>query len=139
MSHIEHARFRDGEWVLAAVGLLAALLLSCSRPGDIEVSAGAPLTAPVTAPRGEVSSFQGSVASIDVHSGELVVAVQIVWTPVLKADRHDRRVVLGPHTRWEPPGNGPAALRAGDQVQVEGERTPDDRWQARTVQLFDVD
>lgn len=139
MSNVEHPRLRDGEWLLAAVGLLAALLVGCSRTGTVEVSAAAPPTVPVTAPSGDVETFQGSVASLDTANGMLVVAVQIVWTPVLKADPHERRVAIGPQTRWEPLGNGMAALRVGDEVQVEATSGPDGTWRARKVSLFDID
>ena len=131
---------RGGEGnVLLAAGLLAALLVSCSRAGTVEVSAAGSPSAPVTALEGDVSTFQGEVTSIDVVSGEVVVAVQIVWTPVLKADPHERRVVVGSGTRWEPIGNGLASLHVGDPIQVDAARSPDGRWRARTVQLFDLD
>ncbi len=139
MSNVEHQRFREGEWVLAAVGLLVALLVSCSRPSVVEVSAAAPPRAPATAPAGDVETFQGSLTSIDRGSGELVVAVRMIWAPVLKADRHDRRVLLAPQTRWEPAGNGIAGLYVGDEVQVEAAAGPDGTWQARKISLFDID
>ena len=139
MSNVKHQRFREAEWVLAAVGVLAALLVSCSRPSVVEVSAAAPPTTAVTAPAGDVETFHGAVASIDRGRGELVVAVQMIWAPVLKADRHDRRVVLGPQTRWEPAGNGLAGLYVADEVQIEATVGPDGTWQARKISLFDID
>lgn len=139
MSNVEHAKFRDGDLLLAAVGLLAALLVSCSRVDTVEVSAAAPPKPPVTAADRPGSTFQGSVASIDLDAGELVVAVQIVWAPVLEADRHDRRVVVSPSTQWEPGPSGLASLHLGDEVQVEAVGGPDGAWLASKVSLFDID
>ena len=139
MSHVEHARVRQGEWLLAAVGLLASLLVSCSRADSVEVRASAPPPATAASPAGPGASFQGAVTEIDLEREELGVAVRIEWTPVLKAVREDRRVAVGPETRWEPAGAGLAMLHAGDEVQVEAVSRPDGTWRARQVQLFDID
>jgi hypothetical protein len=138
MSNTQHSRVRDGDWLLLAVGVLAALLVSCSRANSVEVRSAAP-PAPVTAPPGDIEAFQGSVASIDMATAELQVAVQIVWAPVLRAERSQRLVVAGPQTRWEPLGNGIAGLHVGDEVQVEATSGADGRWHAVTISLFDID
>jgi hypothetical protein len=78
------------------------------------------------------------VAAFDRDAGHLLVAVQMVWTPVMKADRHDRQVVVDPQTRWDP-GSGGRELAIGDEVQVEAEDPVDGRWRAVRVQLLDID
>ncbi len=139
MSNVEHSRFRRGERLLAAVGLFAALLVGCSR-ATVEVSASASLPpAPPPTAAGPTESFQGAVASIDLVAEELLVDVQILWAPVIKADRHERRVTVSPQTRWEPSATSLALLREGDEVQVEAVSAPDGTWEARQVQLFDID
>lgn len=140
MFNVEHGKSRRSERVLAAVGLCAALLVGCSRSSTVEVSASAavPPGPPPTA-AGPTETFQGSVAAIDVTAEELVMDVQIVWAPVLKAERGDRRVALGPQTSWEPAGITLALLRVGDEIQVEAAMGPDGTWEARQVQLFDID
>jgi hypothetical protein len=126
--------------VLAAVGLCAALLAGCSRATTVEVSASASVPpAPPPTAAGPAETFQGAVASIDTTNKELVVDVQIVWAPVLKAERGERRVALAPQTRWEPAGTTLALLRLGDEVQVEAVIGPDGIWEARQLQLFDID
>ncbi len=139
MSNMEHRGVRQGEWVLAAVGLLAALLVSCSRVDNVEVSASGlpPASSTATGEPGE--RFQGAVAAVDAAADHFVLAVRIVWTPVLKAAQEDRQVIVGPQTRWVPSTAGAAQLRVGEDVQVEAVSLPDGTWQARTVQLFDVD
>ena len=140
MSSVEHSRFRRRERVLVAAGLFAALLVGCSRASTVEVSASAPLPpAPPPTTAGPSESFQGAVTAIDLVAGEVVVDVQIVWAPVIKADRHERRVTVDPQTRWEPSTNTLAVLRNGDEIQVEAVGAPDGTWQARRVQLFDID
>ena len=140
MSNVEHGKSRRGERVLAAVGLCAVLLAGCSRTNTVEVSASASLPpAPPPTAAGPAETFQGALAAVDVANEELVVDVQIVWAPVLKAERGERRVALGPQTRWEPAGTTLALLRVGDEVQVEAVIGPDGIWEARQLQLFDID
>lgn len=121
------------------VVLLPALLAACGGRPDVQVKAAAAPPAGAVAPASPLSSFQGTVASVDAAAREFVVAVQIVWAPVLKSDRHDRRVLVEDDTRWEPPPGGIALLHAGDEVQVQAEELADGRWRAHQVQLFDVD
>ena len=140
MSIVEDSRFRRGHQVIAAVGLLAALLVGCSRATTVEVSAsGSVPSAPPPTTAGPTESFQGAVKAIDLAAGELVVDVQIVWAPVIKAERQERRVAVGPQTRWEPLRTTLALLGPGDEVQVEAVLGPDGTWEARQVQLFDID
>ena len=142
MSNMEHRGVRQGEWLLVAVGLglLATLLVGCSRGDGVEVSAGGiPPVPSTTAPAVPGEKFQGSVASVDVNREEFVVAVEIVWTPVLKATQEDRPVTVDAQTRWATGAGGLAELRAGEAVQVEAVSLPDGTWRARQVQLFDVD
>ncbi len=140
MSNVDHRRVRRRERVLVAAGLFVALLAGCSRASDVEVSASASLPpAPPPTTAGPAESFQGAVTSIDVAAGEFVVGVHIVWAPVIKADPHERRVTVGPQTRWQPSQTSLALLRAGDEVQVEAVSAPDGTWEARQVQLFDID
>ena len=136
MSNVHHAKWRESGRMLAAAGLLAALLVGCRGSGSVEVSAaGLP---PVS--NGELgSTFQGSIASVDLATGEFVVAVQIVWTPVLKADRHERRVVVDAGPRWVPAEASVSQLRVGDNVQTKALATADDRWRALEVIVVDVD
>ena len=140
MSNVEHGKSRRGERVFAAIGLCAALVAGCSRANTVEVSASASLPpAPPPTAAGPAETFEGAVAAIDTASEELVVDVQIVWAPVLKAERGARRVALGPQTRWEPAGTALAVLRVGDEVQVDAVIGPDGIWEARQLQLFDID
>ena len=140
MSNVDHRRVRRGQRMLVAVGLSAVLLAGCGRASTVEVSASGSLPpAPPSTAGGPTESFQGAVASIDPVTNELVVNVQIVWAPVIKADRHERRVAVGPQTRWQPAATGLDLLRVGDEVQVEAVSRPDGTWEARQVQLFDID
>jgi hypothetical protein len=82
------------------------------------------------------STFQGSVTAIDSEAGLIVVAVRIVWAPVMEARPHERRVSVDTATRWEPEVS---QLLVGDEVQVEAEDATDGTWRATRVQLFDID
>ena len=137
MSDVGRAKSRRATRPLLAIALLSSFAVGCGRGQPVEAGAGG-LPPPVAAPPAPTSSFQGAVAAYDRDAGDLVVAVQIVWTPVLKADRHDRRVVVDAHTRWEP-ASGQGDLAIGDEVQVEGEGPVDGRWRAVRVQLLDID
>lgn len=127
------ARWRRATKPLLAVALLSTFVLGCGRAGEVQVGTAFPT--PVTAPSTAPSSFQGAVTAFDRQAGQLTVAVQIVWTPVLKADPHERQVVVDPQTRWEPS----ADVVVGDEVQVEAEDPIDGRWPAVRVQLLDID
>lgn len=123
--------------LVVAAGVLSALLLSCgqSPPVEVAVSGLPPGPAPVSEP---ATTFQGSVASVDTGAGVLLVDVTIVWTPVLKAEQEQRRVVVTPGTRWDR-GLSLAGVRLGDEVQVDAAEPVDDGWPALRVQVFDID
>jgi hypothetical protein len=128
---------RTSARLLVAGGLLAATLLACggpSPPVEVAVSGGLPPTPPPVAE--PATRFQGSVASVE--AGALIVDVRIVWTPVLKAEPHQRRVVVDPGTRWDR-GMSLSDVRAGDEIQVDASEPVDGRWPALRVQLFDID
>ena len=139
MSDVGRTRCRRSHRrLLVATALLTATLLACGRPAPVEVAvAGLPPKAP---PASDLTTkFQGSVTSVDAGAGALVMAVRIVWTPVLKAEPHERRVVVDPGTGWEPASVGLADVRVGEEIQVEAVETPAGSWQALRVQLFDID
>ncbi|HET7719448.1 MAG TPA: hypothetical protein VFK43_05730 [Acidimicrobiales bacterium] len=123
--------------LLVAGALLSATLLACGRPAPVEVAvSGLP---PAPPPASEPATvFQGSVASVDAGAGLLVVDVTIVWTPVITAGGHQRRVLIGAGTRWER-GLTLAGLRGGDEVQVDAADAVDGSWPALRVRLFDID
>ncbi len=131
---------RAGERLVVA-GLLAALLAACSGASQLELSAGGGNPpAKASEPEGAAaSSFQGAVAAVDPGVGTLVVDVQIVWTPVLEARRHERRVTAGPQTRWDPGVQGLGRLVVGDEVQVDASEGVDGIWRAVRVRLLDID
>ena len=137
MSDVVRTRCRRSPRTLLLAGLLAASLLACGRAQPVEVGlSGLPPAVPPTSVPETV--FQGSVASVDAGAGALVVDVTIVWTPVIKADPHPRRVLIDAGTRWEP-ALGIADLRVGEEVQVEAVDAGDGNWRALRVQLFDID
>ena len=136
MSDVGRARCRRSTRPLVAVALLSTFVLGCGRSERIEVSAAAPL--PVAAPPAPTTSFQGAVTTFDRAAGHLTVAVKIVWTPVLKADRHDREVVVDADTLWDP-STASADVLVGDEVQVESMDAVDGRWPAVRIQLLDID
>ena len=118
--------------------LFPPMLLACSRVGTVEVQtrAGATVEAPPPQPP---SSFQGQVAQVLPAGDEFVVAVQVVWAPVLEAARSERRVIVDPDTRWEPSEARGSQLQVGDEVQVQAHGLADGRWRALEVMLLDVD
>ncbi len=127
-----------------AVVLLAGLAVGCGRVEQVEVRASAPPTSveppPVPASTlGPTTSFQGAVTALDGAAGEMVVAVQIVWTPILKAESHARRVLLDASTRWEPALDGLSQVIIGDEVQVDALDVADGPWRALRVRLLDID
>lgn len=138
MSDVGLTRSRRSPARLAvAAGLLSALLLSCGQSPPVEVAVGGlpPAPPPMSEP---ATTFQGSVASVDAGAGVLVVDVTIVWTPVLKAEQEQRRVVVTPGTRWDR-GLTLAGVRLGDDVQVDAAEPVDDGWPALRVQVFDIE
>src|SRR5215212_8067290 len=102
MSDVGRTRcLRSAARLVAASALLSAFLVSCGGSAPVEVTAtGLP---PAPPPASEPATrFQGSVVSVDAGAGVLVVDVKIVWTPVLKAEQEERRVLVGAGTRWHP-------------------------------------
>ena len=136
MSDVGRARYRRATRPLVAVALLSTFVLGCGRSEQVQVGTAFPT--PVSAPPAATSSFQGAVTAFDRAIGHLTVAVQIVWTPVIKADRHEREVVIDPGTRWDP-STGLLDVLVGDEVQVEAVDAADGTWRAVTVQLLDID
>ena len=138
MSDVGRARSRRATrpLVAVAVALLSTFVLGCGRSERVEV--GAPASLPVSAPPAPTTSFQGAVTAFDRAAGHLTVAVKIVWTPVLKADRHDREVAVDPSTQWDP-STASTDVLIGDEVQVESTDAVDGRWPALRVQLLDID
>ena len=133
MPLVGHVRLKR----LLVAGLLAATLAACGRPEPLQTVGVA--NVPPPGPPAPTTSFQGAVASVDIEAGAVVVAVQIVWTPVLKAHRHDRRVVVDAGTTWDPGSLGLAGLQVGEEVQVEALDEVDGSWPALRVRRFDVD
>ena len=137
MSDVGRTRCRRSSTRLIVAGLLSALLFSCgtAEPVEVAVSGLPPAPPPASEP---ATTFQGSVASLDAGAGVLLVDVTIVWTPVITAGGHQRRVLVDAGTRWER-GLTLAGLRAGDEVQVDAADEVDDGWPALRVRLFDID
>lgn len=133
MSNVAHARYRR----LLVAGVLSATLLACGRAAPVEIGmSGLPPAGPVgPAP---ATSFQGQVASVDAGTGLVVVAVQIIWTPVLRAEAHERTVLVDPQTRWDPAPVGLASL-VGTEVQVDAAEEVEGVWPALRLQLLDID
>lgn len=129
---------RSSTRLLVAAALLSATLLACGRAAPVELTATGlpPATPPPTSE--PATRFQGSVVSVDSGAGVLVVDVSIVWTPVLKAEQEQRRVVVTPGTRWDR-GLTLAGVRLGDEVQVDAADPVDGTWSALRVQVFDID
>jgi len=122
--------------------LLAGLVAGCGRVEQVEVSATAPPTsaAPTTRPAaGPTTSFQGAVASLDGEAGGMVVAVRIIWAPVLRSETHERRVLVDGSTRWDPASGGLSRVLIGDEVQVDALDVADGPWRALRVRLLDID
>ena len=113
MPDVEHSRGRQGELWLAAVGLLATLLVGCSRVDNVEVRATAP--------------------------GMASNPANLPPSPILAAERHERHVVVGAATRWVPRNVGVSLLQAGDDVQVKAQAEANGTWLAAEVILLDVD
>lgn len=137
MSDVGRTRCRRSPSRLLVAGLLSAFLFSCGRAEPVEVTASGlpPAPPPASEP---ATTFQGSVASVDAGAGVLVVDVKIVWTPVLKAEQEQRRVVVTSGTRWDQ-GLTLAGVRAGDEVQVDAADPVGESWPALRVQVFDIE
>jgi hypothetical protein len=116
--------------------LLSAGLVACGQGEPVEVSAPAAGGAPQPV---ATATFQGQVAAVDPQAGTLVVAVQIVWAPVMEARPHERRVFVDAETEWEPSSGDISQLHVGGEVQVEGEDGLDGTWRAAKVLLLDID
>ena len=125
--------------MLAAAGLLAIAFTACSGSKSVQVSTSAFPPVSTTAPSEPGERFQGSVTTVDADRSQFGMAVHIVWTPVLEARQEDRKVSVGPGTAWKPAGEGLGELRAGEDVQVDAVLGPDGTWQARQIQLFDLE
>jgi hypothetical protein len=144
MSDVVQSRSRERRARrFGAAVLLAGLAVGCGRVEQVEVRVSAPPTVespPVPASTlGPTTSFQGAVTALDGAAGEMVVAVQIVWTPILKAESHARRVLLDASTRWEPALGGLSQVIIGDEVQVDALDVADGPWRALRVRLLDID
>lgn len=122
---------------LAVVAAEAALLAACGQVADVQVRAAPPVPPPAAA--GPADVFQGEISSVDVAAGEFVLSVRILWAPVLEARAEDRRVVVGPGTRWLPSDASLAALQVGEDVQVKAHAGDDGSWSAVEVQRVDLD
>jgi hypothetical protein len=133
MSDVGQARCRR----LLVAGLLSALLVSCGPSESTEVAVSG---VPPALPAGPepTTSFQGSVAQVDAATGIVTVAVQIIWTPVLKKDPHERRVLVDAQTQWDPAPRPLADFRVGEEVQVEAVEAVEGVWPAVKVQLLDI-
>lgn len=125
--------------LLLAAGLLALTACSPART-VVTTSAGASARpAPPPPPPSDVTSFQGSVVSVDPAAGEVVVDVQVVWTPTVKAGTGNRRVQVDSATAWDPPGGDLKLLALGLDVQVKAVPVAPDLWRALQIQLVDVE
>jgi hypothetical protein len=138
MSDVGRAKCSRTTRRLLVAGLLSAFLVSCGRAAPQQVAVSG-LPPAVPGPAAPTSSFQGHVASVDAEAGAVVVAVKIVWTPVVRAAAEDRRVLVDAATRWEPAVVGVGGLHVGEEVQVEATDRADGSWQAVKVLLFDID
>lgn len=143
MSDVGRTRCRGASARLLVAGaLLSGFLFACGAGPPVEVAVSGLPPAPAAPPEPPTSepatSFQGSVASVDAGAGALVVDVQIVWTPQVKAGAHQRRVVVDRATHWDR-GLALAGLHPGDEVQVDAAEAVDGNWPALRVRLFDIE
>ncbi len=133
MSGVGQAGYRR----LLVAGLLSATLVACGRSAPVEIGMSG---LPPAAPPVETTSFQGQVASVDAGAGIVVMDVRIVWTPVLTADRHERKVLVDASTVWDPAASsGLVGLKVGEEIQVEAVEAVEGVWPAVKIQVFDVD
>lgn len=134
MADVGHARCRR----LLLAGMLLATLVACQRVEEVQIGAtGLPPTGP--APSNPTTSFQGQVAAVDASNGIVTMAVQIVWTPVLRAEPHERKVLVDGQTRWDPAPRLLSDLRVGEELQVDAVDAVEGVWPAVKVQLLDID
>lgn len=123
---------------LLVAGILFATLVACQRTEEVQIKAsGLPPAGP--APSKSTTSFQGQVAAVDSGNGIVTMAVQIIWTPVLRAEPHERRVLVDSQTRWDPAPRLLSDLRVGEELQVEAVDAVEGVWPAVKVQLLDID
>lgn len=118
--------------MFAGAVVLTGLLVGCGRGAQPLAVTGLPPAVPPREPPAATTKFQGAVASVDAGSRTMVVDVTIVWTPVFKADAHQRRVLL-------PASMGLIDLIVGGEVQVEALDEVDGVWPAVAVQLLDIE
>ena len=134
MADVGHARYRR----LLVAGMLLATLVACQRAEDVRIGVSGLPPAPASPP-GPTTSFQGQVAAVDAGTGIVTMAVQIIWTPVLKAEPHERKVLVDGQTRWDPAPRLLSELRVGEELQVEAVDAVEGIWPAVKVLLLDID
>lgn len=134
MADAGHARYRR----LLVAGMLLATLVACQRGEEVRIGASGLPPAPPSPP-GPTTSFQGQVAAVDAGNGIVTMAVQIIWTPVLKAEPHERKVLVDGQTRWDPAPRPLSELRVGEELQVEAVGAVEGIWPAVKVLLLDID
>lgn len=143
MVQVRGAKNRRRGGRLIVVALLGALLAGCGdRVERVEVSAPDPIAAPrpvETTTSTSTSTFQGAVAAVDRTTRTVVVAVTIVWAPVMEARAHERRVQIDGQTVWEPGPGDISRLAVGEEIQVDADDVPDGTWRAVKVLLMDID
>jgi len=135
MSNVGHTSWMRAARTFVLASALAGLLTACSTGEQVAVTGSVPPPPAVAA----ASTFQGSVASVDAGAGTMVVAVEIVWKPVIQARSEERRVIVDGGTAWGETPLRLGDLHVGEQIQVDANPAPDGAWRAVRVQLFDVD
>ena len=140
MSDVGRTRGRRSPMrLLVASALLSATMLACGRSAPLEVAVSGLPPAPPSASPGPTTSFQGQVAAVDAGNGIVTMAVQIIWTPVLKAEPHERKVLIDGQTRWDPAPRPLSELRVGEELQVDAVDAVEGIWPAVKIQLLDID
>lgn len=137
-----HGTLRPGtrRWVrrVALVAVSAGLLVACSGKGtEVQVGTVGPVKPP--APAAPADVFQGEVAAVRVDAAEIVVSAHLSWAPTIGPLAEDRRVVVGPTTRWQPGEATLPTLQVGQPIQVKADRSADGVWRAQEIMLVDVD
>lgn len=131
-----HAGCRPPFERLVAAVLASTALVACGRVEQVEVTTPAATASPRPA---ATSTFQGAVSAVDAQAGALVVAVEIVWAPVIEARAQERQVMVVSRTRWDPGPGDLSRLRVGDEVQVDAEDALDGTWRAVRIIVVDLD